>query len=110
MLAVAARGAHIGGRSVVYQTAVTGFGLHALTHLAQSAVVRGYTPGVATVPLVAAPFSVWARRRLRQAGVPVTRRGVMPLGWVRALGAGRVGPLASSRLGMVPARIHHNAT
>lgn len=79
MLAVSARGAHTGGRSVIYQTAVTGFGLHALTHLAQSAVVRGYTPGVVTAPLVAGPFAVWARRRLRRAGVPVTRGGVVAL-------------------------------
>jgi hypothetical protein len=76
MLAASARGSQTGGHSVVYQTALTGFGLHAVTHLAQSAVVRGYTPGVVTAPLVAAPFSVWARRQLRQAGVPVTGGGV----------------------------------
>jgi hypothetical protein len=42
MLAAAARGAQTGGRSVAYQTALTGFGLHAVSHLGQSVVVRGY--------------------------------------------------------------------
>ncbi|MFB4193887.1 hypothetical protein [Streptomyces carpaticus] len=38
-------------------------------HLArQAAAVRGYAPGAATAPLVV-PFTVWARRRLRRAGV-----------------------------------------
>ncbi|WP_329250230.1 HXXEE domain-containing protein [Streptomyces sp. NBC_01478] len=45
----AADGHRTGGRSGFYQAALNGFGLHALTHLGQAAVVRGYTPGVATV-------------------------------------------------------------
>ena len=44
---------------------------HGVTHLAQSALLRSYTPGVATVPLVIAPYSVWAWRALRRAGVPI---------------------------------------
>jgi hypothetical protein len=40
--------------------ALAAYTAHGLTHLAQSAVLRSYTPGVATVPLVIAPYSVWA--------------------------------------------------
>jgi hypothetical protein len=32
--------------------------------------VGGYALGVVTAPVVAAPFSLWAWRRLRAAGVP----------------------------------------
>ncbi|GAA3778397.1 HXXEE domain-containing protein [Streptomyces phyllanthi] len=67
--AAAADGARTGGRSGFYQTVLAGFGLHTLTHLGQSALARGYTPGVATAPLVVAPFSCWAWSRLRRAGV-----------------------------------------
>jgi uncharacterized protein with HXXEE motif len=44
---------------------------HGATHVLQSAVLRGYTPGVATVPLVIAPYSAWAWWTLRRAGVDV---------------------------------------
>ncbi|MFI6497082.1 HXXEE domain-containing protein [Nonomuraea typhae] len=67
----AADGARTGGRSPVFQSVLAGFGLHGLVHLAQAAIVRGYTPGVVTAPLVVLPFSVWAWRRLKAAGVPV---------------------------------------
>lgn len=70
MLAASADGARTGGRSAFYQAALTGFGLHTATHLASAAVLRGYTPGVVTAPLVAAPFTVLALRHLRRAGVP----------------------------------------
>ncbi|MFC9398756.1 HXXEE domain-containing protein [Streptomyces sp. NPDC057027] len=74
----AVAGARTGGRSGFYQGAVTGFGLHGLVHLAQAAVARDVTPGAATSPLVVIPFSLWARGRLRRAGVlrPVSARGV----------------------------------
>ncbi|MGW2962499.1 HXXEE domain-containing protein [Streptomyces sp. NPDC001220] len=65
----AADGHRTGGRSGFYQGALNGFGLHALVHLAQAAVVRGYTPGAVTSPLVVIPFTLWARGRLRRAGV-----------------------------------------
>ncbi|MFI6702766.1 HXXEE domain-containing protein [Streptomyces sp. NPDC050509] len=65
----AADGARTGGKSPFFQTVLAGFGLHAATHLAQSAALRGYTPGVVTAPLVVAPFSLWAWRELRRAGV-----------------------------------------
>ncbi|MBK3575848.1 HXXEE domain-containing protein [Streptomyces sp. MBT65] len=70
VVAVAAADGHrTGGRSGFYQAALNGFGLHALAHLSQAAVVRGYTPGVVTSPLVVVPFTLWARGRLRRAGV-----------------------------------------
>ncbi|MGX1540922.1 HXXEE domain-containing protein [Streptomyces adustus] len=67
--AAAADGYRTGGRSAFYQGALNGFGLHGLVHLAQAAVVRGYTPGSATSPVVVIPFTLWARGRLRRAGV-----------------------------------------
>jgi Protein of unknown function with HXXEE motif len=67
--AAAADGHCSGGRSAFYQAALNGFGLHGLVHLAQAAVVRGYTPGSVTAPLVVVPFTLWARGRLRRAGV-----------------------------------------
>ncbi|MER6977927.1 HXXEE domain-containing protein [Streptomyces carpinensis] len=66
---VSAAGHATGGRSAVYQTALNGFGLHGLVHLAQAAAVRGYTPGAATSPVLVVPFTLWARGRLRRAGV-----------------------------------------
>ncbi|MFD9094467.1 HXXEE domain-containing protein [Streptomyces collinus] len=67
--AAAADGHRTGGRSAVYQTALDAFGLHGVVHLAQAAVLRGYTPGSVTSPLVVIPFTLWARVRLRRAGV-----------------------------------------
>ncbi|MFA3876817.1 HXXEE domain-containing protein [Streptomyces sp. MMCC 100] len=58
-----------GGRSATYQTALNAFGLHGLVHLAQAGLVRGCPPGSATSPLIVLPFTLWARRRLRRAGV-----------------------------------------
>lgn len=70
VVAIAAADGHrTGGRSGFYQAALNGFGLHALTHMAQAAAVRGYTPGAVTSPLVVIPFTLWARGRLRRAGV-----------------------------------------
>ncbi|MEU6890396.1 HXXEE domain-containing protein [Streptomyces sp. NPDC046557] len=67
--AAAADGQRTGGRSAFYQASLNGFGLHGLVHLAQSAATRGYTPGVVTSPLIVIPFTLWARGRLRRAGV-----------------------------------------
>ncbi|TCC06070.1 HXXEE domain-containing protein [Kribbella soli] len=69
--AASAAGAATGGRSKFFQASLMGFGLHAGTHLAQSAVLRRYTPGLITTPLVVIPFSVWAWRRLKTEGVPI---------------------------------------
>ncbi|MEW1601552.1 HXXEE domain-containing protein [Streptomyces sp. DH-12] len=67
--AASAAGRLSGGRSGFYQAALTGFGLHGVMHMAQAAAVRGYTPGSVTSPLVVLPFTLWARGRLRRAGV-----------------------------------------
>ncbi|MFJ8015610.1 HXXEE domain-containing protein [Streptomyces sp. NPDC096339] len=67
--AAAADGYRTGGRSAFYQDSLNGFGLHGLVHLAQAAATRGYTPGVVTSPLLVIPFTLWARGRLRRAGV-----------------------------------------
>ena len=70
MAAAAAAGARSGGRSGFYQAVLAGFGWHAVGHVGQAAVAGGYVPGVVTAPVVVAPFSVWAWRRLRAAGIP----------------------------------------
>jgi hypothetical protein len=69
IVAAASVAGHVtGGRSALYQSALNGFGLHGLVHLAQAAAVRGYTPGSVTSPLLVIPFTLWARGRLRRAG------------------------------------------
>ncbi|HEX8863374.1 MAG TPA: HXXEE domain-containing protein [Actinomycetes bacterium] len=70
MTTAAVAGARSGGRSGFYQAVLAGFGWHAVGHVAQSIAVGGYASGVVTAPVVVAPFSVWAWRRLRAAGVP----------------------------------------
>jgi hypothetical protein len=70
MAAAAVAGGRSGGRSAFYQAVLAGFGWHAVSHVAQAVAVGGYAPGVVTAPVVAAPFSLWAWRRLRAAGVP----------------------------------------
>ncbi|MFF5775809.1 HXXEE domain-containing protein [Streptomyces virginiae] len=67
--AASADGYRTGGRSAFYQASLNGFGLHGLVHVAQAAATRGYTPGVVTSPLLVVPFTLWARGRLRRAGV-----------------------------------------
>ncbi|WP_432890529.1 HXXEE domain-containing protein [Kribbella sp. CA-245084] len=71
MAAASAAGAATGGRSKFFQASLLGFGLHAGTHIAQSVVLRRYTPGLVTTPLVVIPFSVWAWRQLKAEGVPI---------------------------------------
>ncbi|MFI8960541.1 HXXEE domain-containing protein [Streptomyces sp. NPDC053493] len=77
--AAAGAGQRSGGRSAFYQGALNGFGLHGLVHLAQAAAVRRVTPGSVTSPLVVVPFTLWARGRLRRAGVlrPARARDVL---------------------------------
>jgi hypothetical protein len=71
MAAASAAGAATGGRDKFFQASLMGFGLHAGTHVAQSVVLRRYTPGLVTTPLVVIPFSLWAWKRLKAAGVPL---------------------------------------
>ncbi|ARF59763.1 HXXEE domain-containing protein [Streptomyces gilvosporeus] len=75
----AVSGQRSGGRSAFFQSTLDGFGLHGLLHLAQAAAVRGYTPGSATSPVLVLPFTLWARGRLRRAGVlrPLSVRGAV---------------------------------
>lgn len=70
--AAALRGARTGGRSGFFQSALIGFGLHSVTHVAASAALHEYTPGVLTAPTLVAPFSIWAVRQLKKEGVPIT--------------------------------------
>jgi hypothetical protein len=60
ILAAAWDGGRSGGRSVFYQIVLAAFGFHGLVHLGQSALVRGYTPGVVTAPVIVLPFTAWA--------------------------------------------------
>ncbi|MFD7231245.1 HXXEE domain-containing protein [Streptomyces sp. NPDC059881] len=77
--AAAVAGRRSGGRSGFYQGALGGFGLHGLVHLGQAAAFRGYTPDSATSALLVVPFTLWARGRLRRAGVlrPTRPRDVL---------------------------------
>ncbi|MCX4848663.1 HXXEE domain-containing protein [Streptomyces sp. NBC_00893] len=69
MAAASADGARTGGRSPFFRTVLVGFGVHGVAHLAQSLAYRGYTPGVVTAPTIVVPYSIWAVRRLRAAGI-----------------------------------------
>jgi hypothetical protein len=57
----------------LFQAALAAFSAHSLGHVGASVVFRGYTPGIATVPTVIVPYSLWAWRRLRRAGTCTTR-------------------------------------
>lgn len=76
--AAALDGVRTGGRSATYQTALLAYGLHGFTHLAGSVAVRGYSPGVATVPVAVLPFWFWASRRLEGAGIRRSSRALLP--------------------------------
>ncbi|WP_405688741.1 HXXEE domain-containing protein [Streptomyces sp. NBC_00057] len=69
--AASADGARTGGRSPFFRTVLVGFGLHGAVHMVQSLAYRGYTPGVATAPAVVVPYSLWAVRRLKTAGIEI---------------------------------------
>ncbi len=58
----------------LFRAVLMAFTAHGLTHLASSVVLRAYTPGVLTVPLVIAPYSVWAWRTLARSGAPLLSR------------------------------------
>jgi Protein of unknown function with HXXEE motif len=106
VLAAAADGARTGGRSVYYQLVLAAFGLHAIVHIGQSAVVRGYTPGVLTAPLVVAPFGAWAWWTLDRAGLVAPGTGAaawlgivgFPAVVVGAQAAGRVADGVADRI------------
>lgn len=66
----AAEGARTAGRSPLYQGALLGYGLHAVSHIGGSIAARGYTPGVATTPGLVAGFTVIAGAELARRRVP----------------------------------------
>jgi hypothetical protein len=53
---------------------------HTIGHVVSAVATRRYTPGLVTSPIVAAPFAVWAIRRLQQADVwqPITADDALP--------------------------------
>jgi hypothetical protein len=78
VVVASARGVGTGGRSPLFQAAVTAYGLHGVGHIAGSLLARDYTPGVLTSPLIVVPYALWARRRLQRIGVwqPMAGRDV----------------------------------
>jgi hypothetical protein len=80
MAAASAAGQASGGRSKYFQLMLAGFGLHTIGHVKSAVATRGYTPGLVTSPIVAAPFAFWAIRRLKQADVwqPITADDALP--------------------------------
>lgn len=69
MAVAAGAGQRSGGRSEYFQSVLAGFGLHAVGHVTASIGARGYTPGLVSAPVVAVPYTIWATRRLKAAGV-----------------------------------------
>lgn len=66
----AAEGARTEGRSALYQGALLGYGLHAISHVGGTVAARSYTPGLATTPALVAGFAVAAITELVQRRVP----------------------------------------
>ncbi len=56
----------------LFRIALAAFSAHSLSHVGASALFRGYTPGVATVPLVIVPHTLWAWPRRRRTGLVTT--------------------------------------
>lgn len=67
----AAVGERTAGRSALYQGALLGYGLHAISHLGSSIATRSYTPGLVTAPAAVAGFSVLAAIELFRRRVPM---------------------------------------
>jgi hypothetical protein len=55
--------------------ALAAFAGHGVTHLLGTAVLRAYTPGVLTVPVVIAPWAAWTGWALRRSGSRVPAPG-----------------------------------
>lgn len=100
-------GARTGGASPFFQLVLAGFGLHALIHVGQSALLRGYTPGVVTAVLVVAPFGWWAWGRLADAGL-LARSTASDWLWLALLPPLLVGAQAAGHgVAAVAARLQH---
>ena len=69
-VAVAAvQGVRTQGHSRWFRGALLAFGIHGFTHLGNSAVMREYTTGAATAPLLVIPYWLMTRRLLRKHGL-----------------------------------------
>jgi hypothetical protein len=99
--AAAAAGLATGGRSAFFQLAVLAFGLHAVVHVLQSALVRGYTPGVVTAILVVAPYSWWAWLQVRHARIG----NVAGTSWVAAVCVFAVVVLGARLIALLVSRV-----
>lgn len=87
------------GRSPLFQVVLAGFGAHAVPHLGSAVLTGGYTPGLVTTPTVVVPYTIWASRRLRRAGVeqadvPAAAYALLPV----TIGAAHLGARAVSAL------------
>ncbi|NLE80073.1 MAG: HXXEE domain-containing protein [Rhodococcus sp.] len=72
-------GLRTSGRSTYYRSTVLGYGLHGVGHLAATAALRGYTPGVATTPVTVVPYAAWALRRSTQEHGPIRAREIVAM-------------------------------
>ena len=77
--AASADGVRSRGQSVLFQSALLGFGLHGFGHLAQAAAARRWTTGARTTPTVVIPYWLWASHRLRRRGIDPTAHISWPL-------------------------------
>ncbi len=77
MASASVAGARTGGRSRWFQWALDAYGLHGIGHIASAVLLRRYTSGSVTSPVVVIPFWLWARKALAAEGVPLC--GVKPL-------------------------------
>jgi hypothetical protein len=57
-----------GGNFLLFLALLNVFFLHVFTHVGQSIVFRGYTPGVVTAILVVFPYSLYTYYRLLESG------------------------------------------
>lgn len=64
-----AQGVRTQGRSVIFRGAVLIFGVHGFTHIASAVMMRSYTSGVVTSPVIVIPYWLYARRVLREHGL-----------------------------------------
>lgn len=72
--AAAIRGVRTQGRSRWFRGALLAFGIHGFTHLGNSAVMRSYTTGAATAPVIVIPYWLLARSVLRRHGLDTVDR------------------------------------
>jgi hypothetical protein len=102
----AVAGLATGGRSAFFQLAVLAFGLHSVVHVLQSALVRGYTPGVVTAVLVVAPYSWWAWLQVRHARIS----NVGGTSWISAIVLFAVVVLGARLIALLVSRVRQATT